>query len=157
VLTLCDTNGGTVTARVAEIVAEVRRRFDGPIGIHAHNDCDLAVANSIAAVESGATHVQGTMNGYGERCGNANLTSLIAILETNWATRRSGRRKLASLTGVAHYIAELANLPLNSNQPFVGRSAFAHKGGVHVSAVLKERPATSTSARRRSATTSESC
>ena len=138
VLTLCDTNGGTVTARVAEIVAEVRRRFDGPIGIHAHNDCDLAVANSIAAVESGATHVQGTMNGYGERCGNANLTSLIAILETKLGHTTIGAEKLASLTGVAHYIAELANLPLNSNQPFVGRSAFAHKGGVHVSAVLKE-------------------
>jgi len=96
------------------------------------------VANSIAAVESGATHVQGTMNGYGERCGNANLTSLIAILETKLGHTTIGAEKLASLTGVAHYIAELANLPLNSNQPFVGRSAFAHKGGVHVSAVLKE-------------------
>ena len=138
VLVLCDTNGGTMTARLSEIVADVRRRFDGTIGIHAHNDCDLAAANTIAAVESGATHVQGTINGYGERCGNANLTSAIAILEVKLGHTTIGPEKLVNLTGVAHYIAELANLPLPTNQPFVGRSAFAHKGGVHVSAVMKE-------------------
>ena len=138
VLVLCDTNGGTLTPRLSEVVAEVRRRFEGTIGIHVHNDCDLAAANTIAAVESGATHVQGTINGYGERCGNANLTSVIAILEAKMGHTTIGPEKLASLTGVAHYIAELANLPLPTNQPFVGRSAFAHKGGVHVSAVMKE-------------------
>ena len=79
-LVLCDTNGGTVTARLAEIFTEVRKRFDGPLGIHTHNDCDLAIANSVAAVELGATHVQGTINGYGERCGNANLCSLLPVL-----------------------------------------------------------------------------
>jgi 2-isopropylmalate synthase len=138
VLVLCDTNGGTLTPRLSEIVADVRRHFDGIIGIHAHNDCDLAAANTIAAVESGATHVQGTINGYGERCGNANLASVIAILEVKMGHSTIGAENLVKLTGVAHYIAELANLPLPTNQPFVGRSAFAHKGGVHVSAVLKE-------------------
>jgi len=138
VLCLCDTNGGTVTGRLAEIVAEVRRRFDGVIGIHTHNDGDLAVANSIAAVEAGATHVQGCMNGYGERCGNANLASIIANLELKLGHTTIGPEKLASLTSVCRFLAELANLPLRNDQPFVGKSAFAHKGGVHVSAVLKD-------------------
>ncbi|MBI5281701.1 MAG: citramalate synthase [Candidatus Solibacter usitatus] len=138
VLCLCDTNGGTLTQRLAEIVADVRTRFDGILGIHCHNDCDLAAANTIAAVENGVTHVQGCINGYGERCGNANLSSVIAILEAKLGHTTIGPEKLTSLTSVAHYIAELANLPLAANQPFVGRSAFAHKGGVHVSAVLKD-------------------
>ncbi|HKA00727.1 MAG TPA: citramalate synthase [Candidatus Solibacter sp.] len=138
VLCLCDTNGGTVTARLTEIVADVRKRFDGVIGIHTHNDGDLAVANSIAAVEAGATHVQGCMNGYGERCGNANLASIIANLELKLHHTTIGPEKLASLTSVCRFLAELANLPLRNDQPFVGKSAFAHKGGVHVSAVLKD-------------------
>ncbi|MBI5086348.1 MAG: citramalate synthase [Acidobacteria bacterium] len=138
VLCLCDTNGGTLTHRLAEIVSDVRSRFDGILGIHCHNDCDLAAANTIAAVENGVTHVQGCINGYGERCGNANLSSVIAILEAKLGHTTIGPEKLTSLTSVAHYIAELANLPLAANQPFVGRSAFAHKGGVHVSAVLKD-------------------
>ena len=138
VLCLCDTNGGTVTGRLIEIVAEVRKRFDGVIGIHTHNDSDLAVANTIAAVEAGATHVQGCMNGYGERCGNANLASIIANLEVKLGHTAIGPDKLTSLTGVCRFIAELANLPLRNDQPFVGKSAFAHKGGVHVSAVLKD-------------------
>jgi 2-isopropylmalate synthase len=138
VLCLCDTNGGTLTQRLTEIVAEVRKRFDGIVGIHTHNDCDLAVANTIAAVEQGATHVQGCMNGYGERCGNANLCSVIAVLEAKLGHTTIGPEKLMNLTSAAHYIAELANLPLRGDQPFVGRSAFAHKGGIHVSAVLKE-------------------
>jgi 2-isopropylmalate synthase len=137
VLCLCDTNGGTITGKLAEIVAEIRKRFDGTIGIHTHNDSDLAVANSIAAIEQGATHVQGCMNGYGERCGNANLSSVIAILEAKMGHATIGPEKLKSLTAVAHFIAELANLPLPQNQPFVGRAAFAHKGGVHVAAVMK--------------------
>jgi 2-isopropylmalate synthase len=138
VLCLCDTNGGTVTGRLIEIVSEVRKRFDGVIGIHTHNDSDQAVANSIAAVEAGATHVQGCMNGYGERCGNANLASIIANLELKLGHTAVGPEKLAGLTSVCKFIAELANLPLRNDQPFVGKSAFAHKGGVHVSAVLKD-------------------
>src|SRR5579863_5892575 len=138
VLCLCDTNGGTITSRLVDAVGEVRRRFDGVIGIHTHNDSDVAVANSIAAVEAGATHVQGCMNGYGERCGNANLASIIANLELKLGHTAIGPEKLASLSGVCRYIAELANLPLRNDQPFVGKSAFAHKGGVHVSAVLKD-------------------
>jgi 2-isopropylmalate synthase len=138
VLCLCDTNGGTVTARLVEIVGEVRRRFTGIIGIHTHNDSDLAVANAVAAVEAGATHVQGCMNGYGERCGNANLASVIANLELKLGHTTVGPERLATLSSVCRFIAELANLPLPGNQAFVGRSAFAHKGGVHVAAVLKD-------------------
>jgi 2-isopropylmalate synthase len=138
VLCLCDTNGGTVTGRLTEIFAEVRKRFDGILGIHTHNDSDVAVANTLAAVEAGATHVQGCMNGYGERCGNANLCSVIANLELKLGHTTVGPEKLAGLSPVARFIAELANLPLRNDQPFVGHSAFAHKGGVHVSAVLKD-------------------
>jgi 2-isopropylmalate synthase len=138
VLCLCDTNGGTPTARLTEIVAEVRKRFDGTIGIHPHNDGDVAVANALAAIEAGATHVQGCMNGYGERCGNANLASIIANLELKYGHTTIGPEKLASLTSVCRFISELANLPLRNDQPFVGKSAFAHKGGVHVAAVLKD-------------------
>ncbi len=138
VLVLCDTNGGTLTHRLVEMIAEVRKRFDGVIGIHPHNDSDVAVANAIAAVEAGCTHVQGCMNGYGERCGNANLCSILPNLELKLGHTTIGRENLAHLTTVARYIAELANLPLRNDQPFVGRSAFAHKGGVHVSAVLKD-------------------
>ncbi len=138
VLCLCDTNGGTSTGRLTEIVGEVRRRFEGTIGIHTHNDSDLAVANTLAAVEAGATHVQGCMNGYGERCGNANLASVISNLEIKLGHTTIGGEKLASLTSVCRFISELANLPLRNDQPFVGKSAFAHKGGVHVAAVLKD-------------------
>jgi 2-isopropylmalate synthase len=138
VLCLCDTNGGNLTHRIEEVVAEVRKRFEGTLGIHTHNDSDVAIANTIAAVEAGCTHVQGCMNGYGERCGNANLTSIIANLELKLGHTTIGRENLASLTTVARYIAELANLPMRNDQPYVGHSAFAHKGGVHVSAVLKD-------------------
>jgi 2-isopropylmalate synthase len=138
VLCLCDTNGGTLTGRLVEIVAEVRKRFDGILGIHTHNDSDVAVANTVAAVEAGCTHVQGCMNGYGERCGNANLCSILANLELKLGHTTIGRENLQNMTAVARFIAELANLPLRNDQPFVGRSAFAHKGGVHVSAVLKD-------------------
>jgi 2-isopropylmalate synthase len=138
VLVLCDTNGGTLTGRLTEIVAEVRKRFDGVLGIHTHNDCEVAVANAIAAVEQGCTHVQGCINGYGERCGNANLCSIIANLELKLGHTTIGPEKLTGLSTVARFIAELANLPLRGDQAFVGHSAFAHKGGVHVSAVLKD-------------------
>ena len=138
VLCLCDTNGGTLTSRLGEIVDEVRRKFDGVIGIHAHNDSELGVANTVAAVEHGATHVQGCLNGYGERCGNANLASVIANLELKSGHTLIGPERLANLTSACRFVAELANLPLENDQPYVGRSAFAHKGGVHVSAVLRE-------------------
>ena len=114
------------------------RSFDGVIGIHAHNDCDVAVANTLAAVENGATHVQGCLNGYGERCGNANLASVIANLELKAGQQTIGPEKLQLLTSTARYIAELANLPVPRGTAFVGQSAFAHKGGIHVSAVLKD-------------------
>jgi 2-isopropylmalate synthase len=138
VLCLCDTNGGTLPMRLTEMVAEVRRRFDGVLGIHTHNDSELAVANALCAVEAGITHVQGCINGYGERTGNANLCSILANLELKLGHTTIGRENLAKLTNIASYIAELANLPLRRDQPFVGSSAFAHKGGIHVSAVLKD-------------------
>ncbi|MGB6942678.1 MAG: citramalate synthase [Bryobacteraceae bacterium] len=138
VLCLCDTNGGNLTHRIVEVVSEVRKRFDGVIGIHTHNDCEVAVANTIAAVEAGCTHVQGCINGYGERCGNANIVSIIGNLELKLGHTTIGPEKLQTLTTVARYIAELANLPMRNDQAYVGQSAFAHKGGVHVSAVLKD-------------------
>ena len=138
VLCLCDTNGGTLTSRIGRVVGEVRRAFPGVIGIHTHNDSDVGVANALAAVDAGATHVQGCMNGYGERCGNANLTSIIANLELKLGHTTIGPNRLQDLTSVCRFIAELANLPLRGDQPFVGKSAFAHKGGIHVSAVLKD-------------------
>ena len=138
VLCLCDTNGGTLPTRLAEIVTEIRARFEGTLGIHAHNDADVAVANTLAAVEQGVTHVQGCLNGYGERCGNVNLASVLANLELKLGHTTIGLDKLTTLTNVARYIAELANLPLRRDTPYVGDSAFAHKGGVHVSAVLKD-------------------
>jgi 2-isopropylmalate synthase len=138
VLCLCDTNGGTLTPQLATIVADVRSRFDGVIGIHPHNDSGVAVANVLAAVENGASHVQGCLNGYGERCGNVNLASVIANLELKLGHTTIGPEKLPTLTSTCRYIADLANLPLRKDQPYVGASAFAHKGGVHVSAVMKD-------------------
>lgn len=138
ILCLCDTNGGNLTHRIIEVVSEVRKRFDGVLGIHTHNDCDVAVANTIAAVEAGCTHVQGCMNGYGERCGNANMVSIIANLELKLGHTTIGRENLQNLATLARFVAELANLPMRNDQPYVGNSAFAHKGGVHVSAVLKD-------------------
>jgi 2-isopropylmalate synthase len=138
VLCLCDTNGGTLPMRLVEIVQDVRRRFDGIIGIHCHNDSEVAVANTLLAVEAGVTHVQGCLNGYGERSGNANLCSILANLELKLGHTTVGRDNLKNLTSVARFVAELANLPLRHDQPYVGSSAFAHKGGIHVSAVLKD-------------------
>ncbi len=138
VLCLCDTNGGTLPQKVAEIVADVRARFDGVLGIHCHNDSEVAVANTLAAVEAGATHVQGCINGYGERCGNANMIAILANLELKLGHTSIGEDNLKQLTSVARYVAELANLPLRSDQAYVGPSAFAHKGGIHVSAVMKD-------------------
>lgn len=138
VVVLCDTNGGTITSRLAAVCAEVRGRIDGVLGIHAHNDSELAVANTLAAVENGFAHIQGCINGYGERCGNANLVSVIANLELKMGHTTIGPENLAKLTSVARFVADLANLPVHGHQPYVGKSAFAHKAGVHVSAVLKD-------------------
>jgi 2-isopropylmalate synthase len=139
-LVLCDTNGGCIPSEVRSVVAAVSRAMPGArLGIHAHNDSETAVANSIEAVEAGAEHVQGTINGYGERCGNANLCSIIPNLELKFGGKYrclpEGRLKL--LTPTSYYVTEVANLRQFLRQPFVGRSAFAHKGGVHVSAVLR--------------------
>ncbi len=138
VLCLCDTNGGTLPGRLLDTVGDVRARFDGVIGIHCHNDSELAVANTLLAVEAGATHVQGCINGYGERCGNANLCSVLSNLELKLGHTTIGLERLKKLTSVARFVADLANLPVRNEQPFVGNSAFAHKGGIHVSAVMKD-------------------
>jgi 2-isopropylmalate synthase len=138
VLCLCDTNGGALSGPVHEITSAVCRRFGGVIGVHTHNDSELAVANALAAVEGGATLVQGCMNGYGERCGNAALASIIADLELKMGYATVGREKLRQMAPVCVFIADIANRPLRNDQPFVGASAFAHKGGVHVSAVLRD-------------------
>lgn len=137
-IVLCDTNGGRLPEQVADAVALVRKRIPNVrIGIHCHNDSELAVANSLAAVEAGATHVQGVMNGYGERCGNANLCSVIPNLELKMNRRCLPDGKLKLLTHTSRYINEVANLVPNERAAFVGRSAFAHKGGIHVSAVSR--------------------
>jgi 2-isopropylmalate synthase len=138
VLCLCDTNGGALSSRIHEITSAVCRRFGGVIGIHTHNDSELAVANALAAVEAGATLVQGCINGYGERCGNAALSSVIAGLELKMGQLTVGPEKLQNLSALCAFIADVANRPLRNEQPFVGASAFAHKGGVHVSAVLRD-------------------
>lgn len=137
VLVLCDTNGGTLPTTVAAVVAEVQKAAGVPVGIHAHNDGEVAVANTLVAVESGASHVQGTINGYGERCGNANLCSVIPALKLKMGYDCVTDEQLHSLTEMACYVSELANLSLYPQQPYVGHSAFAHKGGMHVNALVK--------------------
>jgi 2-isopropylmalate synthase len=137
IVVLCDTNGGTLTADLRERFHAAAQQVKGPLGIHTHNDCEMAVANAIAAVQLGAVQVQGTINGYGERCGNANLCSVIANLELKLGMHALGKENLKHLTEVSHYVSELANLPHRQDLPYVGKSAFAHKGGIHVSAVMK--------------------
>lgn len=135
---LCDTNGGTLPHEVGSVVREVNERVAVPLGIHAHNDCECAVASSLAAVREGARMVHGTINGYGERCGNANLCSVIPDLELKMGVDCVSRERLTGLTDLSHFVSELANLSPDSHQPFVGASAFAHKGGIHASGVSKE-------------------
>ncbi|QQR88581.1 MAG: citramalate synthase [Myxococcales bacterium] len=137
VLVLCDTNGGSLPWDIETITAHVRKELKHPVGIHAHNDTDCAVANSIAAIRGGASHVQGTINGYGERCGNANLISVIGDLELKMAFKCLPEGKLKELHEVSRFVTQLANLPFNDHLPYVGRSAFAHKGGVHVAAMRR--------------------
>ena len=134
VLVLCDTNGGMLPAQLADVVGEVVEQ-GLRVGIHAHNDTACAVANSLAAIGVGATHVQGTANGYGERCGNADLFSVVAALEDKLQRRVLPEGSLPELGRVAHAIAEVANITPDPHQPWVGASAFAHKAGLHVSAI----------------------
>jgi 2-isopropylmalate synthase len=136
-LVLCDTNGGTLTHDVEAIFTAVKKRVRTPLGIHAHNDAELAVANSLAAVALGAVQVHGTVNGYGERCGNANLCSIIPALKLKMGIDCISGENLGKLREVSRYIDELANMPHRKRMPYVGDSAFAHKGGMHVDAVAK--------------------
>ena len=136
-LVLCDTNGGMITSWIGEIVREVKDKTHSPLGIHVHNDSDMAVANSIVAVENGVVHVQGTINGYGERCGNANLCSIIPNLKLKLGIDCVSDKALSELAENSRIIAEICNMKHRDNQPYVGKSAFAHKGGVHVDAVKK--------------------
>jgi len=143
-IVMCDTNGGSMPEEIADITREAATQLDKPLGIHTHNDCELAVANSLASIDAGAVHVQGTINGLGERCGNADLVSVIA----NLALKKSGYQVLGNersetsgvehLTELSRYVYEIANMHFRSEQPFVGPSAFAHKGGMHVHAIAKD-------------------
>jgi len=137
VLVLCDTNGGSLPSLVRVVVAEVQQATSTPLGIHAHNDSEMAVANSLVAVESGIRHVQGTINGYGERCGNANLCSVIPGLQLKMGIRCVTDEQLHTLTETSRYVSELANLRADAHLAYVGHSAFAHKGGTHVNALVK--------------------
>lgn len=138
VLSLCDTNGGSIPTELYKIVADIVRLFKVDVGIHAHNDGELGVANSLAAIEAGAVHVQGTINGVGERCGNANLCSIIPNLMLKEKLTPKSKIDLTHLTSLSNYVYEIMNLIPNMRAAFVGKSAFAHKGGIHVSAVLKD-------------------
>lgn len=136
-LTLADTNGGMLPKHVKNAIAEVQKKVRTPLGIHAHNDSDLAVANSLTAISSGATLVQGTINGIGERCGNANLCSIIPNLQLKMGCQILELKKLKKLTELSRFVQELCNLRPRKDLPYVGLWAFRHKGGVHVSAMRK--------------------
>ncbi len=134
---LCDTNGGTMPWELADIVRKVRAAIDHQFGVHCHNDSECAVANSIAAVRAGVVQVQGTINGYGERCGNANLCSIIPNLELKLGLQALPEGHLRHLFEVSHFVAEVANLTPDEHLAYVGQSAFAHKGGIHVAAMRR--------------------
>ncbi len=137
-LVLCDTNGGTFPNEVFEITQKVVAQFSKvQVGIHCHNDCEMAVANSVAAVQAGATQVQGTINGIGERCGNANLCSIIPNLQLKLGFNCIPPENISTLTHVARFVNEVANMPFNDKAPYVGNDAFSHKGGMHIDAVNK--------------------
>lgn len=137
VIVLCETNGGMITSSLINIIRQVRPRITVPLGIHTHNDSGMAIANTIAAVEEGCEHIQGTMNGYGERCGNADLAVCIANLKLKLGIDCISNAKLKRLTEVSRFVSEVSNMRHQNNQPFVGESAFAHKGGVHINAMVK--------------------
>lgn len=136
-LCLCDTNGGTFPDEIFEITKKVVDRFDVVVGIHAHNDCGMAVANTVMAVKAGATHVQGTMTGFGERCGNTNLSTVIPDLQLKLDYKCIPDENMGKLTHIAREVSEIANLKLDDRAPFVGKTAFAHKGGMHIDGVSK--------------------
>jgi len=136
-LCLCDTNGGSLTSEITRVIKEIRNKINAPLGIHCHNDAGVAIANSLAAVESGATIVQGTINGYGERCGNADLIAIIANLKIKMGINCVSGQQLKQITHLSHFISEISNMRLKNEQPFVGDSAFAHKGGMHINAIMK--------------------
>lgn len=136
-LVLCDTNGGSLPWEISERVAAVKQAVNHPLGIHAHNDTECAVANSVAALRAGCIQVQGTINGYGERCGNANLCSIIPNLELKLGQPCLPAGGLQKLFELSHYLAEIANLSPDEHLAYVGRAAFAHKGGIHVSAMRR--------------------
>ncbi len=137
-ITLCDTNGGSLPSRIQDAIRRAQSAIQRPLGIHCHNDSELAVANTLAAVECGIVLVQGTMNGYGERCGNANLCSIIPGLQLKMGHTILRPQRLRLLTNASKFISQIANLPHRKDLPFVGESAFTHKGGIHVSAVIKD-------------------
>ena len=137
VLALCDTNGGAFPSEVGAILARMTGLFDVPFGIHAHNDCGMAVANSVAAVENGARHVQGTYIGFGERCGNANLSTIIANLGVKRDYECLPPDQYRNIAHVARHVAAISNVELSEREPFIGNSAFAHKGGMHIDGVNK--------------------
>lgn len=136
-IVLCDTNGGALPWEVQSIISDVKRHISTPLGIHTHDDGGCAVANSLVAVENGCVQVQGTINGYGERVANADLITIIPDLQLKMGLEVVSQEQLQGLTGLSRYVAEVTNLSHDDHQPFVGRSAFAHKGGIHVAAVLK--------------------
>jgi 2-isopropylmalate synthase len=137
VIVLCDTNGGTMPFEIEEIMDQVCLEIPVKVGIHTHNDCGLAVANTLSAVRCGAVMVQGTVNGYGERCGNADLTSVVPNLQLKMGRSCMTAKNLRHLTEVSRYVSEVANMTPFNGRPFVGQSAFAHKGGIHVNAIMK--------------------
>ncbi|MGD0021570.1 MAG: citramalate synthase [Smithellaceae bacterium] len=138
-IVFCDTNGGSMPYEISDILKKISSSIPlNMAGIHTHNDCGLAVANSIVAVQEGVKMVQGTINGYGERCGNADLISVIANLQLKIGKNCLPAESVRQLTNLSHYVSDVANVPPLNSRPFVGRSAFAHKGGVHVSAVVKK-------------------
>lgn len=136
-IVLCDTNGGTMPSEIAEILQHVSKETNVQIGIHCHDDCGVSVANSIIAIKNGATQVQGTINGYGERCGNTNLCIVIPNLQLKMGIHCIPKENIRGLTGLSRYISELVNQAHNERAPYVGNSSFAHKGGMHIDAVLK--------------------
>jgi 2-isopropylmalate synthase len=136
-LCLCDTNGGTIPSRVQQAIRTIKKEITTPLGIHCHNDGDLAVANSIMAIEEGCVQVQGTINGIGERCGNTNLVSVIPLLQLKLGIKMFSPARLKTLTDMSRYVSEICNMPIDDTEPFVGKSAFAHKAGVHVNAMMK--------------------
>jgi 2-isopropylmalate synthase len=138
-IVLCDTNGGRLPSDITEAITRVKNLISKPLGIHCHNDGELAVANTLAAVEMGVRQVQGTINGFGERCGNLNLCSVIADLQLKMGKKCVEPAQLKKLREVSHFLYELANIHPNKHQPYVGDSAFAHKGGMHVAGILKNR------------------